>query len=237
MHLELETHTARGTLEVWKEGGSYRDSAGKSQRLNFDVTTHERSRLEFKSGEVLAHPDYAWREKNKGKTLDAYLNIYPRNERDDPPKKSMVLYMDGYKSRDGLDDSSVSIFFEIWLGQVEFDSVREHIIAGHPPKTINIEFESDVVKYGWEPDGSSMIWDNDDTKAIEISVIRFNFEYTKARPSADFWKGPEEMDDFADLPRVAHAMLSKMSALQKASKEILWGLGIFGVLILWRLSK
>ena len=99
-----------------------------------------------------------------------------------------------------------------------------------------LDFEHDAFKYGWEPDGSHQIWDNVANRRIVITGADIQFEYfgnddDYETDFDDFASLPKDRKSYSDPAKVSHAIIEKLSGLEKSLRNLYWVVGILLVIV------
>lgn len=92
--------------------------------------------------------------RQRSSLSEAALNRLALNEN----KISTLGFFPTSESRDDLPGRDASLEAFIFVGDEIFDRLVRSIQAGRKPDSIHIDLSSDGLEYGWEPDGSRMVW-------------------------------------------------------------------------------
>lgn len=72
------------------------------------------------------------------------------------------------------------------LNNENFDDLVGNLKAGICPSNISLELSDDTNwEYGWEPDGSGMIWKNKNDENRTVGIESFDFRYTILKQFTD----------------------------------------------------
>ena len=164
----------------------------KRESVSFALLpTDERDHLDLDTGEVFQDYDYARLHKNEKKLIPASITI--RECLDDTHYQYNAMLYSGEQTGDDFYSRS-SIYFDVFITPTAFRELASNVRGGLCPETITIEFQSKyftsgtnpkerAIEYGWEPDGSGIIWHNreKENQVIAIESVRFDYEVVKPR--------------------------------------------------------
>jgi hypothetical protein len=92
-----------------------------------------------------------------------------------------------------------SIYFSVFVPPAAFSVLAQNIRSGLIPVTATIKLVDDqsfftsgtapkkmaAIEFGWEPDGSGLIWHNREKENLTIPIESVRFEYAVAKPRHD----------------------------------------------------
>jgi hypothetical protein len=161
------------------------------------LPTDEHDHLNLDTGEVFQDYNYARLDKNEQKLIDASITIRAIPD-GSYYEKNLMCYRGEVKTDDFYSPSSID--FDVFIAPTAFRELAGNLRSGFLPETITIDLPSPSfftrrysdgrvekggpVEYGWEPDGSGMIWHNKRNPEIPVKSIRFDFPVVKPRKQA-----------------------------------------------------
>jgi hypothetical protein len=161
------------------------------------LPTDDRDHLDLDTGEVFQDYNYAKLHKNEQKLIDASITIRPLPD-DSYYQYNVMHYLGEQKGDDYYHPSS--IHFRVFVAPPAFRELAEYIRRGLFPEAITIELVDDPsrffttnanpqkkypIEYGWEPDGSGMIWHNKEKENKTVAIESVRFEYAPVKPRYD----------------------------------------------------
>jgi hypothetical protein len=207
------------------------------------IPTDERDHLDLDTGEVFQDYNYARLHKKEQKLIDARVSIYPISD-DQDYRYNVMHYMAEARGDDYYFPSS--IFFRVFIPQTAFRDLLENIKSSLLPETITIEltspqlFTTDAdrgkkppVEYGWEPDGSGLIWHNKENKQIPVMSVKFDFPVVKPRYDQKQPDRPLPVQFNAPTDRISEQIAQMQTILADISKRVRWTtMGIVALVIM-----
>ena len=180
------------------------------------LPTNERNHLDLDTGEVFQDYGYARLRKKEEKLISATITI--REIPDDSYYQHNAMH---YVSEIEGDDFShpSSIIFDVFIAPSAFRELIDNIRNGLLPETITVELLRDpslffstsassekkpILEYGWEPDGSGLIWHNEERENQKILIESIKFDHPVVKPRYD-----KQMDRL--LPIQSDAPTERMS--------------------------
>jgi hypothetical protein len=159
------------------------------------LPTDEHDHLDLDTGEVFQDYSYARLHKNEQKLISAGITI--RAAPDDSYYQYNVMRYIG-ETTGGDHDYPSSIHFDVFIAPTAFSELADNIRSRLLPGAITIGLFEDPslfftssanpekrapIEFGWEPDGSGMIWHNKEkgNRTIAIESVRFDYEVVKPR--------------------------------------------------------
>ena len=238
--LRLVVESASSSFSVWQAGSDYKTNAGDDSAIIFSVSLGDHDQLELKTGEIFRKKSYHKLHSTSDKAILATLTF--RAKQPESERKSQLHYLGSIESKDGLDERYDSrLIFEYVLDQCHFDQLKTYILAGAYPKQVSLEFPDDAFTFGWEPDGSHQIWDNVANRRVDITGCEFRFNHfgddDDEADLVDIGHFPDDRKSFSDTARVSYAVIEKLSSLEKKTTNLLWGLGILLVIVIFELQR
>lgn len=148
----------------------------------------------------------------------------------DQPVGSLV-FIPEFQSDDGVFGNEVTYSIDCEIPQSMYDELLSAGRLGRMPKSISIEVFGPGVKFGWEPDGSGLDWDNEEQPRVLISKIDFVLNYV-SYVSAEEDDCYDEVISNPEPPTRAQldALLKKTDDLQKHLRWIV-SIGVFFLVI------
>jgi hypothetical protein len=156
-------------------------------------TAEDDHHLDLDTGEVFQDYGYARLHKNEKKLISASMTI--RASLDDSDYQYNVMrYLSESK---GEDYDPSSIHFNAFIAPTAFRELADNIRGGLYPETITIELHNPFftsgtnptkkapIEFGWEPDGSGMIWHNTEKENLTIPIESVQFHYAVVKPRYD----------------------------------------------------
>jgi hypothetical protein len=180
--------SANISFEVQTPTGDDSDATKRTEYISFQVLpTDERDHLDLDTGEVFQNYNYA-RSRNKHENLiAARLTIKPASD-DSDYKRNAMQYFESFPA---------TIFFTVYVAPTTFRELANNVKNGLLPETITIGFDRDLfskltnpqqqrlLEYSWEPDGSGMVWHNQEKENQAIPIDSIKFDYAVLRPRYD----------------------------------------------------
>jgi hypothetical protein len=160
------------------------------------LPTDDGDHLDLDTGEVFQDYGYARLHKKEQKLIGASATIQLMSD-DSSYKQNAMRYRKERNSDDGPEPSS--IHFQVFVSPAAYRELAENIRSGLFPKTIQFGLADDpdrffttpgspkkrTMEFGWEPDGSGMIWHNTDKENQRIAIEDVRFEYAVSKPRYD----------------------------------------------------
>lgn len=183
MFLEASTPTREGPI-------SSRES------ILFKLVPDEDDHLDLDTGEVFQDYISADLSKNERKLISASATIHSSSDESKYLHNAMHYYGE-HKTDDSYE--SPSIHFDVFIEPALFRALADNMKSGLFPETITfglvderrfftIEGEPEQklpIEYGWEPDGSGLIWHNKEKENQRIAVESIGFGYAVAKSRHD----------------------------------------------------
>ena len=172
---------------------SERESSNRRPTISFDVFPNDRDYIELETGEVFCNPQWKFKHKDKD-FIDCQVSLYVSSEQRDP----QMFYWAGGGSIDDdtHHDSRLSIVIPLLPSELDF--ILKNIQSGIFPETMSTEWETNfftingkepnnIIKFGWEPDGSHQIWNNakKEDQKIKLSWVGFSYSPLPAKRNAE----------------------------------------------------
>jgi hypothetical protein len=185
----IRTRPASANLHLEARVPTKDRPAPTQEYISFDLLPlHERDHLDLDTGEVFQDYNYALIRKNEKKPIYASMTI--RQILDDSHYRyNQMRYFDEY------DHHPSSIHFDVFIVPTAFCELVANLRCGLYPETITIELplpttranaeKKAAMEFGWEPDGSGVIWHNKEKESRIIPIESVSFEYPLAKPRHD----------------------------------------------------
>jgi hypothetical protein len=242
----IRARPASASISLEAQSSASDRSAATNEIVSFELLpTDERDHLDLDTGEMFQDYGYARIRKNEQKLIQARLTIraIPDGAHE---QQNTMLYM-GEISGDDFYHAS-TIFFDVYVAPATFRELADHTRNGLLPETVTFELLRDrpffrssdepekkyALEFGWEPDGSGMIWHNkeDENKRIPIDSIRFDYAVVKPRYDEQLnYLLPVQSDAPAD--RISGQIALIMTLLVAVLKYLRWAMmGIVALAIM-----
>ena len=153
-----------------------------SKTINLRVTNSNKDVIEIGDDYAFTNDDYfAWynkMQKNSKKFVEANITIYNADEHKESVEKfninnekiGDVLFFKEHVGEFGDDGTEALINFRLFIKAELFNYIYENIASRN--KISNISLDVVGLDYGWEPDGSKMIWKTDDDKRTQMTDLQ-----------------------------------------------------------------
>jgi hypothetical protein len=144
--------------------------------LSFSVHPADNGKWTLKTGQTFENPRYARLHDRLDKCINASMFLQ-RADDDDYHETEIVVQHDKEYVLDHCvryRNDELSIIYT--LRRCDFDWLLENAMNGRYPSEIVLHLDQyGKVTYGWEPDGSHVLWDNENHDTIRIEGINFRF--------------------------------------------------------------
>jgi hypothetical protein len=162
------------------------------EAISFELLpTEERDHLDLDTGEVFQDYIYAKLHKKEKNLIGASITIRPALDEAYYQHNTMRYF--GEQRGDDFYNPA-SIHFIMFTEPTAFRELADKLSSGLYPETITIELANGLrrstdpkqkppIEFGWEPDGSGIIWHNTEkeNRSIAIESVSFNYALIKAR--------------------------------------------------------
>src|SRR6266849_2511356 len=247
MWIHTRPASASVSVEVQTPSGDGSDAVQK-EFVSFELlATEERDHLDLDTGEVFQNYNYA-RIRNKHTNLiGATLTIEAASD-DSDYKRNSMRYMEEIQAE--FFSKPTTIFFTVYLAPTAFRELADNVRKGLLPETITIGFDRDPLgsvfkridnpeekkplEYGGEPDGSGVVWHNNEKENRIILIDSIKFDYAVAKPRYD-----ETTNQLLPrLPNIPPARMNEQIAsiqivLVELSKHVRWAaIGIIVITVM-----
>jgi hypothetical protein len=175
--LVISSIKASSTSEIADEDGT--QSIGRT--ILRSVFPEKHDHIDLATGEILRNPTYHRVHGTSAKGISAEVTIF-KAKAEGVSRLGRMQYLRGISSAE-QDDLDPSIYFAVELPAEAFADLAENLRHGIIPTSMTVEFLADIhdmnasIKYGWEPDGSGMIWNNQTEEGKQIPIRRVDFHY------------------------------------------------------------
>jgi hypothetical protein len=178
--------------------------------------------------------------------INARMSIHPISD-DQDYRYNVMQYMAEGRGDDYHFPSS--IFFRVFIPLTAFRDLLENIKSNLFPETITIELISPQlfttnadrgkkppVEYGWEPDGSGLIWHNKQKENQKIPIESIQVLYAVVKPNYDENQAgrllPMQLSS-APTDRISEQIGQMQTILADISKRARWiTMGIIALVIM-----
>jgi hypothetical protein len=201
------------------------------------LPTDERDHLDLDTGEVFQDYIYASIHKSEKKLIYASMTIRACLD-DSYYQHNAMRYLHGGT---GDDSHSSSIYFDVFIAPTVFRELAENIRGVLFPETVAIELPffttspemKAPIEFGWEPDGSGMIWHNieKENRRIAIESVRFDYAVVKSRYDEKQVDRPLPMRFNAPADRMNEQILSSLAEMLKYLRWITIGIVALAIMI------
>jgi hypothetical protein len=248
MWMYVRPASANLLLEVERPSDDAKDPAKRKEYISFQVLpTAEANHLDLDTGEIFQDYNYARIHNKHDKLISARLIVEPVID-DSDYKRNRMRYSDAVQGE--FDSFPATIFFSLCVEPATFRELADNVKHGLLPETITVGFERDPLgsvfqrvdnpeqnrplEYGWEPDGSGMVWHNKERENRAIPIENVKFDYAVLKPRYDLTTN-QLLPMMPDLPpvRTNEQIASIQIMLVEMSKHLRWAaLGIIVVAVM-----
>jgi hypothetical protein len=199
------------------------------ENLSFGLLPGDgRDHLDLDTGEVFQDYNYARLHKNEKKLIGASISIRPLLD-DSYYKDNVMSYISKYNS--DVTSHPSQIHFMAFIDPTAFRELADNIKRGLFPETITIGFEDrtqyftivdqdgtrqkqpkQALEFGWEPDGSGMIWHNTEQENRKVPITSVRFEYAVFKALYDEKQTHRMLPMRVDAP--AYGMIEQTARIQ-----------------------
>ena len=205
------------------------------------LPTNERDHLDLDTGEVFQYYSYARLHKKEDKLIGASITIRAIPD-DSFYQHNAMRYMGDF--------GPSAILFDVFIAPTAFRELTDNIRGGLLPQTITVGLARDAslfftnsansekkapLEYGWEPDGSGLIWHNKEKERQKVPVesIRFDYEVVKPRYDDEQINRLLPMQSDAPTDRISEQIASIQTILADVLKYLRWAtIGIVALAIM-----
>jgi len=167
--------------------------------------------------------------------LEGSVTLQRAEEPNTDKAVGVLRYLRAFESRDGLESEPASYAVHCAISPLQFDELVIAARAGRLPSLIALEVAGEGGEMGWEPDGSGFEWDNKTHPGLAIAEIGFILPLVLPAAADDY--DLDEAVVVAAAP-ASHAqmgqLIQKVDKLQELTKQLLWVVAVFAVLLLVR---
>ena len=196
MWIHVRPATANLLLEIERPRDDASDPAKRKEYISFQVlSTDDRNHLDLDTGEIFQHYDYARLYNKHENPIGVRLTIHPASE-DSHYKRNAMQYMDAVNGE--FESFPATIFFTVYVPPTTFRELADNVKNGLLPETITFQFEHGpfytvvgspqkkrLLEYGWEPDGSGIVWHNKEKEDRSVPIESIKFDYALLKPRHD----------------------------------------------------
>jgi hypothetical protein len=207
------------------------------------LPTNERDHLNLDTGEVFQ--SYARLHKKEDKPIGASITIRAIPD-DSFYQHNAMHYMSETTGADFNHPSA--ILFDVFIALTAFRQLTDNIRGGLLPQTITVGLARDAsppffttsansekkapLEYGWEPDGSGLIWHNKEKERQKVPVESIRFDYAVVKPRYQMNRLLPMQSD-APTDRVSQQIASIQTTLADVLKYLRWAtIGIVALAIM-----
>lgn len=201
---------------------------GNRRAVRFSVRSSGREEIRLATGQVFGNP--LW---NKGKQLAKGELTIIEGEREAADEWAMSYH--GPRKDDEM-ALPAGISFFAFFNHAEFSELSSNIHNGVYPKHIRIEVgESSSLKFGWEPDGSALEWNNRaEPTALPITSVEFSYEFPDAKlesnPVGKVFKFEPEPEGRREVFRAILVILESIRSEMRGVRVAAWLLAVMVIL-------
>jgi len=159
--------------------------SSESPNVRFDVFPNEYDYIELETGEVFG--DGVSGNQRDEDSIGCQVTLYVSSEQREP----VLCYRAGVSSEGGHSNSLLEII--IPLLPLELDFIVKNIQSGIFPVTMSIDYHTDyysvdvegggrrepenIITFGWEPDGSHLVWKNSkkENQIVKLTSVEFSY--------------------------------------------------------------
>lgn len=187
--------------------------SGERISFLFGVVPELVSRIELVTGEIFQHPNRAKLYKQEANLIGAELFV-------EAEAKNTLGECLGSEMRyhSGRGESASKIWFVWRATETERLALKEMILARHAPKSVWMEFGSDSIPFGWEPDGSSRKWNNSEMRSVPIESVRIDFEFQSrgdvGGADLELSASLEDVATYDDFRKVSYALIKRIISIE-----------------------
>lgn len=166
--------------------------------IRFDVFPAEYEYIELETGEVFG--DGVRGKQRDEDTIECQVILYVSSEQREPD----LCYHESVGSEDDFTGSSLAI--HIPLLPLELDFILKNIQSGIFPVAMTIDYQTNyfsvddgdggrkepenIITYGWEPDGSHLIWKNSkkENQRVKLTTVSFSYSPLPAKRNEESYR-------------------------------------------------
>lgn len=243
-------------LEVLKSSvhfSKWRDSPG-AMSLSFDVKPQGREHLEIGQKYVFAASDYAWLVGKDRQLLEATVSVSPNKDvlenmqssftDEDGPICGWASFYDERKG--SIDYTPASLQFSLIVEPDQFAAMLDVFQGSAGATTLNVGL--DKLEFGWEPDGSHLIWKAEKNDKCPITSFSYHVErFWTTEGAIRQAREKQSHAELADSPDPEHRKLAASvareevpdatTALLKQFRSILVAILVVVALAVFRLGR
>lgn len=215
-----------------------REQKGNRRAIGFSVHPSKDEELRLATGQVFCHPRRYLMEHKGAPKADGHLQIIESQMDAERPWAAMRALPPA-----GDEDETALIGMSALLTPPEFEDLLSNIRAGVYPTRITLTTEeSEKFKFGNDPSGNELEWDNLITPAtVPVASVEFEYEFHEVTrdPEANPYKSLRDLSgvNFEDRREVARATLERIDELRSTVRTGLWVFVAMMVLLLIALAK
>ena len=239
----IATRPASATVSLEARAPTSDLPSGTRETVSFRLLpTDDRNHLDLDTGETFQDYNYARMHKKEDCLIGASLTVRPLVA-EEHYRYNAMRYSAGFN--DDFSSQPASIFFDVFIEPTAFRELANNIRSGVIPKTITIDLHDErsfftkrdgpdaekkpPLEFGWEPDGSGLIWHNKEEDARKIQVESVRFDYAVLNPRYDSearrllpqqMPGPERLSEQIEQLRSAAELLGHVEQCLSADPRL-----------------
>jgi hypothetical protein len=193
--MRIRTRPSSASMSLEASAPTKDRPAASRESISFDLLPQdEPDHLDLDTGEVFQDYGFARLRKNEQKLIDASATIHSSSDASEYQHNAMH-YFGKHKTDDSYE--SPSIHFDVFIEPATFRQLADNMKSGLFPETITFELVDErrfftikgepkqkvPIEYGWEPDGSGLIWHNKEkeNQRIRVESVAFGYAIAKSR--------------------------------------------------------
>jgi hypothetical protein len=153
-----------------------------SKSINLKVVNYKKNILEIGNEYGFVNDEYFnWYNKlnkNTKQYVEGSVTIYNANENKDSveqfgindEKIGNAIFYEGHAGEFGDDGMEATISFRLFVKEELFNYIYENLL--HKNKVEYLSIDMTGLEYGWEPDGSRVVWQEDEAKKRQMTDLK-----------------------------------------------------------------
>lgn len=196
MFIRLKVQTLRVSDAFNAMGGKRTRGMSVSIEASYDFDS---GYLQLDTGEVFTNPD-RWRLTHKGAPLIEFSLMLLPAQNDEEISDSRINYHKGQEDADGHLDSFIAA--ACFIPPDQYGALLTNLRSGMYPSHVSIELQSIIsqdrdkrpLEFGWEPDGSGLIWHNGRIDRLPIYGVEFLYPVLESPQIIEIGNEPRDYD-------------------------------------------
>jgi hypothetical protein len=245
--MRIRTRPASATICL-EDRAPTDDPPASTQIISFGLLpADDRDHLDLDTGEVFQEYNYAVLHKKEQKLISASITVRALPD-DSYYQYNLMRYLPETKGDDYYFPSS--IHFDLFIAPTSFGELAGNLKNGLPPGIITIELSSPPlfttnenrgdrapIEYGWEPDGSGLIWHNQENRNVPVEGVTFDFPVVKPRYDEHKTNRLLPLQPETPTERIGAQIALIQTTLAEFSKRLRWiTLGVVALVIMIAIS-